>query len=136
LFVFLYHIKSTNNENKANIINKKLFIMKSEVKINAFVAYGNSTSELSKSGLIAGITYVRTTIIAKNKKINIIIGYIKAHFTLFFNSYIFFKSSLILAKDSTSAQVVSHASIIDISLLSKIWGNFFIDLEKESHEEI
>jgi len=74
VFEFLYQIKNTITVAINKNINHILFIMKSEVDKSAFVANGNSIQESSKSGLIEGITYVKTILKANPKNKNIIIG--------------------------------------------------------------
>jgi hypothetical protein len=115
---------------------QKCHFTKSEVAINAFVAPGNSTSELANKGIIEGITYTNTISIASNKNTKIIVGYVSAPFTFFFKLCTFFKSSLSFHNDSTNPQICSHASIIDTSAVVNTSGIFFIALEKESQLEI
>jgi hypothetical protein len=114
------------------MITPKFHFTKFDVAISATVAAGNSTSESANNGIIAGITYTNTINIAKNRKTKIIIGYVSAPFTFFFKLYIFFKSSLSFAKDSTKAQICSPASTIDTSAVVNTSGIFFIAFEKAS----
>ena len=77
--VFIYPYIPITPAAIRNISTRKYDLINSDVAIRAWVAAGSSTSAVSKRGVIAGITYVRTMMTERNKNKNIIVGYVRAH---------------------------------------------------------